>query len=119
MKKIISTIGVAALTAPLFIFAQPEGGTVIEPEQTSLPTGTVDIQELLGKITGWVFTFFLTFAVIFLLLAAFKFLTSGGDESKVKSARGMLVMAIIGIVVALLANFVVPTIVALLGVEMQ
>jgi len=48
-------------------------------------------------------------AVIMMLVAAFQFLTAGGDAEKVKTARGTITWAIIGMVVALI-SFNIPTI---------
>jgi len=46
-------------------------------------------------------------AVIFIILAAFGYLTSGGDPEKVGSAKNKIVYAIVAIIVAALA-FAVP-----------
>ena len=48
-------------------------------------------------------------ATIMLLVAAFQFLTSGGDAEKVKTARATITWAIIGMVVALI-SFNIPLI---------
>lgn len=46
-------------------------------------------------------------AVIFIIISGFKFLTSGGDEKKLASARATLTYAIIGIAVVILAFVIV------------
>ena len=50
------------------------------------------------------FTFALVFSIITVLLAAYKFLTSSGNETTITEARNMLFYAAIGIVIALIAN---------------
>lgn len=46
-------------------------------------------------------------AVIMIIIAGFKYLTSGGDANKVGSAKSTLIYAIIGIVIAVLAQVIV------------
>ena len=55
------------------------------------------------KIGGWLFTFLLIFAVIMIIIAAYKYLFSGGGE-KVKEANKMLIYALVAVVVGILAN---------------
>lgn len=58
---------------------------------------------IVANIVGWVYTIFFIVAVLFILLAAYKYLTAGGDIDATKEARQMLIYASIAIVVALLA----------------
>lgn len=46
-------------------------------------------------------------AVIMIILAGFKYITSGGDSAKVSSAKNTMVYALVGMVVAVLAQFLV------------
>lgn len=46
-------------------------------------------------------------AVIMIILAGFKYITSGGDSNKVSNAKNTLVYAVIGIIVAVLAQLIV------------
>lgn len=46
-------------------------------------------------------------AVIMVILAGFKYITSGGDTNKVANAKSTLVYALIGVVVAAVAQFLV------------
>ena len=55
-------------------------------------------------VVGWMFTFLIVLAVVFVLIAAFKYLTASGDPEKVKSASHTLIYAAIAIVVALFAR---------------
>ncbi len=61
---------------------------------------------LLGAIASWMFAILLTIAVIFVLLAAFKYLTSKGGEG-VSDAHRMLLYAAVAIAVAVLARGIV------------
>ncbi|TAH36614.1 hypothetical protein EYC59_00355 [Candidatus Saccharibacteria bacterium] len=46
-------------------------------------------------------------AVIMIMISGFKYITAGGDASKVSSAKNTLIYAIIGLVVVALAQFIV------------
>lgn len=48
-----------------------------------------------------------TLAVIMIILAGMKYITAAGDSSKITSAKNTLVYAIIGIVIVVLAQFIV------------
>jgi len=65
--------------------------------------------ELLNVIAGvvkWIYTIFFVVAVVFILFAAFNYLTAGwqrGQPEKVKSAHTQLVWAAVAIAIALLS----------------
>jgi|AntAceMinimDraft_18_1070375.scaffolds.fasta_scaffold115884_1 heme O synthase-like polyprenyltransferase len=66
-------------------------------------TSMTQVESLLENILGWIYTFFFIFAAIFILIAAFQYLTAAGDEEKVKKAKNMLIYAVIAIAIALVA----------------
>ena len=68
------------------------------------PLGAGTIPELIDKIATWLLGIGLTIAVIIVIWAAFLFMTSGGNQVKVTTARQTLWYAIIGITVLLLAK---------------
>lgn len=80
------------------------------------PDPDIDIIEALENVVNWIFTLFLIFAVIFIIMAAFQFLTAGGDSTKVSGARDKLLYAAIGIAVALLSRAIIPLVEMMLGV---
>jgi len=49
-------------------------------------------------------------AVVMLILAGFKFITSGGSAEAVKSAKSMIIYAIVGLVVVALAEIIVHSV---------
>ncbi len=59
---------------------------------------------LLCSIAGWMFTFLVVLSVIFVIWAAFKYLTAGGDPAKVGAASSMLIYAAVAIAVAIFAK---------------
>ena len=59
--------------------------------------------EFLKTIVQWTYTAFFIVAVLFILIAAFNFLTSQGDPQKIKSARSQILWACVAIAIALIA----------------
>ena len=66
-----------------------------------------DIVDIIENIANWVFAILLALALLFILMAAWQFLSSGGDPMRVEKARNNLLYAVIGIAVALLARGIV------------
>jgi uncharacterized membrane protein len=75
--------------------------------QQSAPTTVTSIGGVVAIIctaVGWMFTFLIVLAVVFVLVAAFKYLTAAGDPEKVKSASHTLIYAGVAVAVAILAK---------------
>lgn len=94
------------------------GGCAV-PTENILTTGNTDGLSggvaLIQKITNWLFTVLLVLAVLFIIMAAFKYLFSGGSEEAVGTAHKMIIYAVVAIAVAFLARgivFVVQELVA-------
>ena len=68
-----------------------------------------DVLNVIDRITNWMFTIFLAVAVIMILIAAFKYLTSGGGENVAK-AHKMILYAAVAIAVAVLAKGIVKVV---------
>jgi hypothetical protein len=115
MRYLISFVLITFLL-PVFALAShtvPAGGfsgapppstpTVMKPIPDTLPGGLTDIVIILTRVANWMFTIFLLVAVIFFILAAYKYLTSGGGE-KVAEAHKMIIYSAIAIAVALLSK---------------
>jgi uncharacterized membrane protein len=64
------------------------------------------------------FLILLTLAIIFIIIAAYKYLTAGGDESKVSSAHKTLIYALVAIAVGLLAQGLVYLVAELVGASL-
>ena len=70
--------------------------------------GVIDTPEklvaLIDRIGGYIFQVLLAVAGIFLIMAGFFFVTAGGNPENVTKARQMLVNALIGVAVAVVAQ---------------
>lgn len=107
MKKIISAL-VASFVLALLVVPLAAGAIETPPTGKDLPAAPVSTGAgLLDKVdlaSNWLFAIFVTLSIIYLLLAAFQFVTAGGDAAKVSEARQKLIYAVMGIVIALLVR---------------
>jgi phosphoglycerol transferase MdoB-like AlkP superfamily enzyme len=105
MKKVLTGITAATLlTLPVLALAQ----------STSAPN--VDIFQALDTLTNYLFTILLIVAVIFLIIAAFTFITASGDPDKVGKARNFVLYALIGVAVGVAARGLVALVQTIMGV---
>lgn len=66
-------------------------------------TSVGGIIDVLRNIIRYVYILFFIIAIAFILMAAFTYLTAGGDPEKVGEAKNRLIYAAVAIVVALLS----------------
>ena len=109
MKKIyaISFLTVTVLALPLLAGAQ-QG---IAP----VPVTSQNIGKLIDNVLNFVFGLFIAIAVLFIIYAAYLYLTSGGDEEKTKESKKWIWATIIALVIAFLARTVVAVVRGVLG----
>lgn len=107
-----------ALTALLLVGLTPFAAFAIDIPTTTPPPGIRSFEGFLGifdTVIKWVFTILLVLAVLMIIWAAFAYLTSGGDEEKVKAAHQRIIYAVVAIAVAFLAQGVSFVVAQLLG----
>lgn len=95
--------------------AQQQFEVIPDPGRTILRGGPTGVIALLETITNWAFVLLLVLAVLFIILAAYKYLFSGGSEEAVGVAHKMIIYAVVAVAVAFLAKgiiFVVRQLVA-------
>ncbi len=91
---------VTAVAAPFIAFAQP---SLTDYSITDFSR----IQSFGNKLGSWMLGILLVLGVIFVIYAAFLYLTSGGDEGKVGKAKSFIIYAIIAIIVGVLAKTII------------
>ena len=67
------------------------------------PTTVGGLVDVIRGVVRWVYIIFFIIAVLFILFAAFTYLTAGGEAEKVNKAKTQLIYAAVAIAVALLA----------------
>jgi hypothetical protein len=98
-------IPIVSLLLPLGSFA---AGIPPPPSNVKAPSNVLtsvnDINTSLCSVVNWVFYGLIVFAVIMVLIAAYGYLTSGGDPEKTKTAGQRLLYAAIAILVGIIAQ---------------
>lgn len=69
--------------------------------------GSADVNGVIKLIINLLSTLIGVVAVIMIIVASFKFVTSSGDSGKVSSAKSTLIYALIGLVLVALAQIIV------------
>lgn len=80
----------------------------------------------IDAIWGWVYTIINwvliavgIICVVFIIIGGIRYATSGGDPEKVKSAKNTILYALIGLVIAILANVIVQIVFQVTGTIVQ
>lgn len=111
MKKLFyRVVGGSLALAPSLVLAADVSLPDYTQKQLPGTSGTEAIRATLQKAANIVATVVLAIAVIYILVSAYNFITAGGDEEKIKTARRQLIYALVGIAVSLLA-FSMPSII--------
>ncbi len=97
MKKYIYSI-----LAPLVLFSAK-----ISQAQTPTSESPIekpeDILRVLSKVVQYAYRIFFIVAIIYIIIAAFNFLTAKGDPTKIQSARSQITWAVVAIIIALIS----------------
>ncbi len=110
IKKIASIIFSSLPLIALAQIGEPAPGAPV----TTITTGQGLINTVNG-LTNWIFIVLMLFAVVFILLAAFSYLTAQGDDEKIKTAKNQLIYAIVAIVIGALAKTIVAVVANVVG----
>jgi len=117
LKGFASKFGLSILSLTLPVLASAQNIPVPQPPQNAgnVPQGHLtSLQGVLNTVCtvfDWAFYFLVALAVIFIIIAAFKYLTAAGNPEAVQGAGNTLLYAAVAVGVALLAR-AVPLIVA-------
>ena len=110
MKKITSFAkefgaSIVALGLPLFASAQIPQPPIVAPTNNLNNIGAITgTTGLICTLINWIFWGLIVLTVVFVLVAAFRYLTAAGEPDKVKEAGNTLLYAAIAVVVALIAK---------------
>lgn len=106
----LMAVGLAIGPAAAFAQLAPSPG---------LPNPTITtpnkVIELLCTVASWFFTILVVVAIIFILAAAFNYLTARGDAEKVGAANQALIYSAVAVAVAVLARAIPLVVASFLG----
>ena len=82
-------------------------GTLPSSENLNFPPSPIkessELIDVIARIVGWIYIIFFIIAVMYILFAAFNYLTGANDPEKIKTGRNQIIYAAIAIAIALLA----------------
>jgi len=110
IKSLVSAVSVAVLTAPGLVLAQFQAPT--ESGLSSAP-----ITDIVKNFMKWILIIVGLMGVIGFAIAGVLYLTSAGDEERIKQAKSAMIYAIVGVVVALLGLVIMNAVYKLLGAQ--
>jgi hypothetical protein len=97
IRLLVQALKILPVLTPFIAFGQ---GSLPQPFTTA-----VGINDFIAcTVTGVIFYFAIAFSIVMVLFGAFKYLTSGGNETKVSEATQTITYAVVGIVVAVIAG---------------
>jgi hypothetical protein len=115
--RIFNTIFLLSLLGFCLVFAPAGQAQVVNTGGVSIPNpvNTNTFEGLVQNIAKWFYMIMTPVAVIVILYAAFLFLTSAGDEEKVRRAKRALTYAVVGIAIILIGAGFITLVKSLLG----
>lgn len=93
-----------------YLALQLPGGKAIEPPDGIQSGGINELATILANALTIMLTIAVIVTLIYLILGGMQWISSGGDKQKVAAARSRLTWAIIGLIVALGAFFIINAI---------
>lgn len=117
MRKIINHsiafIAASAIYAPS-AFADVLNGGVNPPSGSAVAPDT-SIGAIVSFIVGFLLTLAVLVALLYIVIGAFQWITSGGDKGKVEAARNHIISAVIGLVIIALSFVIINVVISVLG----
>lgn len=93
LRKTVHLFYLAIAAVPYFVMAQTGG-----------PKSVSEVWILLNDLFNILFLGIMFVAVVYIIIAAYNYLSASGDPKKVDKANHMLLYAVIGVIVAVLAK---------------
>lgn len=112
MKNAFYAMTAMVLIVPSIVGAQYNPGS---SNPGSLPDST-NVNDIIVSAINWFLAFLASLSVLMIVVAGIMYITSGGDESRIGTAKKWLTYSIVGLIVALLSYVIVKTVSAMLGV---
>ncbi len=119
MKRLVALLAAPlTLIAPQLVYAQESDLDLCPETQFNIlcKIETGDFGGILGTAIVIMFIVAIIIALLWLILGGIKWITSGGDSSKVEGARNQIIAAVIGLVVVFLSYFILNFVLTLFGI---
>jgi len=93
------------------VFAGPATTNTTKSDIKSM----TDVVALINAIAGWIQAIVLVIAIIMIMYSGFLWMTAGGEEDKLATARRVLIYGLVGIAVVVLAYTATSIVTNLMG----
>ena len=111
LKKVLLSMVLAGFVLPAASFAAVSVDSgIYASNASSVEYGNTDNRSILSTIAliiNWILGLLAALAVLVIIVAGIMYITSGGDEGKVETAKNWIMYAIIGLIIALLGYVIV------------
>ena len=117
MRKIINHSLVFLATSTIYApaaFADVLDSGVKPPAGSAVSPNT-SIGQIVSFIVGFLLTIAVLMALLYIIIGAFQWITSGGDKAKVESARNHIISAVIGLIIIALSFVIINVVISVLG----
>jgi hypothetical protein len=108
MLKKLAALG-TVLAIPGIALAQGWATGLTNLGQTGLPgsNGATAVQTLIFNIMQWMLTILAAIGIVGFVIAGIMYLLSGGDDTRMKTAKNAMVAAIIGVLVGIMGLVII------------
>ena len=116
-RIVLASLGVLVAVFGLTLYARPVLAANTTAQQAACEAingtagcttnGSGDLTKVIGLIINIMSVVIGAIAVIMIIVAGYKYISSGGESGKVTAAKNTLIYAIIGLVIVALAQFMV------------
>ncbi|MBU2635259.1 hypothetical protein KJ841_02170 [Patescibacteria group bacterium] len=104
MKKVLVSLTLIGLLAVPLVTSAGIWENIFGGGTSPEVVPETDVMIILGSLMSWMFAILLVVAAIFIIIAAYMFVTASGDPDKTKTARNFVLYALIGVLVAFAAR---------------
>ncbi|MFC1618000.1 hypothetical protein ACFL2B_01820 [Patescibacteria group bacterium] len=113
--KLVSTVILIAVFCLLITSAVSAANDGLVTPTAAAGTAAGDETDLLETATNWILGITGAVAVIFIIFGGFRYITASGNTEQMTKAKEILIKAIIGLVIVVVAYVIVTAIVGALG----
>ena len=109
LSTLLAQFGSTGFTPPSSAFSQ----------DSDTESGLVEnVVKLLSNIIGFITLLGGLFFIVYLFLAAFEWLSAGGDSGKVEKARNRIMQGVLGLIVMVMAYSIIGIISRIVGIDL-
>ncbi|PIT89176.1 MAG: hypothetical protein COU27_01595 [Candidatus Levybacteria bacterium CG10_big_fil_rev_8_21_14_0_10_36_7] len=114
VNAITASLSALALSAsPAFAQGVLDAG--VNTPKNAIAPGT-SVGTIVSFLVSFIVVVGILAALLYIVLGAFQWITSGGDKTKVESARNHIIAAVIGLVIIALSFVIINIITSVLGI---